>query len=231
MSKNTFNIERNDVKGWSASSRSVSSGRNRHMPQVIPDRQQATACKLRQIIRVGTWNIRTLLQKGKLDNVKMEMETLNINILGLSEVRWKGANDIQTGKFRFLYSGRATHERGVGLLVDQEVSEAVKGYWPVSDRVLLLKISGKPMDLNIIQVYAPTSTSSEEEIKTFYEELKKAMSECTSQDPLIIMGDFNAKVGQHRNEKAVGKNGLGIRNERGEQLVTISLMSHVKKFF
>ncbi|GFS06671.1 craniofacial development protein 2-like [Elysia marginata] len=66
----------------------------------------------------------------------------------------------------------------------------------------------------------PTSTSSEEEIETFYEELEKAMSECTSQDPLIIMGDFNAKVGQHGNDKAVGKHGLGIRNERGEQLVT-----------
>ncbi|GFS27117.1 RNA-directed DNA polymerase from mobile element jockey-like [Elysia marginata] len=144
------------------------------MPQVIPDRQQATACKLRQITRVGTWN--TLLQKGKLDNNKMEMERLNINILGLSEVRWKGANDMQTGKFRFLCSGGATHERGVGLLVDQEVSKAVKGYRPVSDRVLLLKISGKPMDLNIIQVHAPTSTSSEEEIETFYEELEKAIN-------------------------------------------------------
>ncbi|GFS23984.1 hypothetical protein ElyMa_006991300 [Elysia marginata] len=74
MLQNTSNIERNDVKGWSASSRSVSSGRGRQMPQVIPDRQQATVCKLRQIIRVGTWNIRTLLQKGKLDNIKMEME-------------------------------------------------------------------------------------------------------------------------------------------------------------
>ncbi|GFS06673.1 craniofacial development protein 2-like [Elysia marginata] len=140
MLKNTSNIEQNDVKGWSASSRSVSSGTGRHMPQVISNHQQATACKLRQIIRVGTWNIRTLLQKGKLDNVKMEMERLNINILGLSEVRWKGANNIQTGKFRFLYSGGATHERGVGLVVDQEVSKVVKRYWPVSDRVLLLMI-------------------------------------------------------------------------------------------
>ncbi|GFS23981.1 craniofacial development protein 2-like [Elysia marginata] len=76
------------------------------------------------------------------------------------------------------------------------------------------------MDLNIIQVYAPTSTSSEEEIETFYEELEKAMSECTSQDPLIIMADFNAKVGQHGNENAVGKHGLGIKNKQGEQLVT-----------
>ncbi|GFR82663.1 craniofacial development protein 2-like [Elysia marginata] len=73
--------------------------------------------------------------------------------------------------------------------------------------------------MNIIQVYAPTSTSSKEEIETFYEELEKAISECTSQDPLIIMGDFNAKVGQHGNEKAVAKHGLGIRNERGEQVV------------
>ena len=86
----------NAVNGWSAPGRPDSSGRDHHATQVTPDRQQATAPKLKSNIRIGTWNGRTKLQKGKLDNVKQEMDRLNINILGISEVRWKGAGVINT---------------------------------------------------------------------------------------------------------------------------------------
>ena len=89
----------------------------------------------------------------------------------------------------------------------------------MSDRVLLLKVAGKPLDLNIIQVYAPTSASSEEDAENFYEEIEKAKNQCKNQDPLIIMGDFNAKVGQRGDEHSVGMHGTGNRNERGERLV------------
>ena len=189
------------------------------MPQVTFDRQQATARKLKEPLRIATWNIRSLLQKGKLDNIKQEMERLKINILGLSEVRWKGAGETTTGESKFYYSGGEDHERGVGIILDEEASKSVKGYWAVSDRVLLLKIAGKPLDLNIIQVYAPTSASSEEDAENFYEEIEKAKTQCKNQDPLTIMGDFNAKVGQRGDELSVGMHGTGNRNERGERLV------------
>ena len=52
------------------------------MPQVTFDRQQATARKLKEPLEIATWNVRTLLQKGKLDNIKQEMERLKINVLG-----------------------------------------------------------------------------------------------------------------------------------------------------
>ena len=112
------------------------------MPQVTFDRQQATARKLKEPLRIAIWNVRSLLQKGKLDNIKQEMERLKINILGLSEVRWKGAGET-TGKSKFYYSGGEDHERGVGIILDEEASKSVKGYWAVSDRVLLLKVAGK----------------------------------------------------------------------------------------
>ena len=137
------------------------------MPQVTFDRQQATAGKLKEPLRIATWNIRSLLQKGKLDNIKQEMARLKINILGLSEVRWKGAGETTTEKSKFYYSGGEEHERGVGIILDEEASKSVKGYWAVSDRVLLLKVAGKPLDLNIIQAYAPTSASSEEDADNF----------------------------------------------------------------
>ena len=65
----------------------TSLGRGTHVRQVRPDRQPATV-RNKTTLRFGTWNVRTLYQAGKLANVKLEMERLNINMLGLCETRW-----------------------------------------------------------------------------------------------------------------------------------------------
>ncbi|GFO22294.1 craniofacial development protein 2-like [Plakobranchus ocellatus] len=209
----------NDVKGCSLYNRPSSSGRDCHAPQVIPDRQQATALKISESLKIDTWNVRTMLQKGKLDNIKREMDRLKINIMGISQVRWKGAGVINSDSHKLIYSGRNDHERGVGFILDRQTSLSLKGYWAISDRVVLIKLEGKPLDLDIIQIYAPTSTSTEEDIDAFYLDLEKAKKQCKSQDPVIIMGDFNAKVGEQRMDDVVGPHGLGQKNERGERLV------------
>lgn len=221
MNRHTNRKRVNDVKGCSAPSEAPSSGRDAHATQVAPDRHPTTAeiMKLRNHkIRIGTWNVRTLLPKGKLDNVKREMDRLNVNILGLSETRWTGSNLIKSAEHTLIFSGGNEHERGVGILLKNE-SKSVKGYWPISDRVILVKMRSAPFDLNIIQVYAPTSASSEEDIEAFYDNLEKAKQQCKSQEIVIIMGDFNAKVGSKQVEDIVGPHGLGEQNERGEKLV------------
>ncbi|GFO23194.1 sulfatase-modifying factor 1 [Plakobranchus ocellatus] len=77
----------------------------------------------------------------------------------------------------------------------------------------------KPVDLNIIQVYAPTANSNDEDLDEFFNDLDTAKTQCKYQDPLIIMVDFNAKVGTEKVDDIGGKHGLGIRNERGEKLI------------
>ncbi|XP_063594349.1 uncharacterized protein LOC134771333 [Penaeus indicus] len=75
------------------------------------------------------------------------------------------------------------------------------------------------MDISIIQGYAPTTKSSDEDMDRFYAPLDQAYSQCKSQDIIIVMGDFNAKGGNERVDSIVGPHGLGSRNERGEMLV------------
>ncbi|GFN75291.1 craniofacial development protein 2-like [Plakobranchus ocellatus] len=104
------------------------------------------------------------------------MERMKLNILGLSEVRWKGAGKITSGGHEIIYSGGTESEKGVGIIVDQTVTKAIKGYWALSDRVLLVKIAGKPVDLNIIQVYAPKANSNDEDLDKFYNELDKRLN-------------------------------------------------------
>ena len=63
------------------------------------------------------------------------------------------------------------------------------------DRILLLKIQGRPSNISIIVVYAPTSDCNEEEIDMFYDNLDMAKDQCKSQEIIIVMGDLNARVG------------------------------------
>ncbi|GFO07611.1 RNA-directed DNA polymerase from mobile element jockey-like [Plakobranchus ocellatus] len=145
---------------------------------------------------------------------------------------WRSQNIIGTG-LPLAVSGRGCYNstmaettRPVWVMPSQKeiathyqtVRKAIKGYWALSDRVLLVKIAGKPVDLNIIQVYAPTANINDQDLEKFYNDLDTAKTQCKSQDPLIIMGDFNAKVGTEKVDDIVGKYGPGIRNVRGEKL-------------
>ena len=118
-----------------------------------------------------------------------------------------------------IYSGhKKDHKHGVGLLLSKVVSKSVLGYCTLSDRIVLVRIHGKPFNLSIIKVYAPTSASSEEGIEDFYSNQGDAHKKCGNQDIVIVMGDLNAKVGGEQDplQEIVGKHGLGERNDRGD---------------
>ena len=74
------------------------------MRQVSPDRHQATV-RNRHQLKIRKWNVQTLMQKGKLENVREEMKRIKISILGLSETRWKGAGCIKSDSYNILFSG------------------------------------------------------------------------------------------------------------------------------
>ena len=73
--------------------------------------------------------------------------------------------------------------------------------------------------LNLLQVYSPTTDHSDEDIEEFYEQLEEARRQCKASEITVVMGDFNAKVGNGRSGEVVGDFGLGVRNERGDKLV------------
>ena len=159
-------------------------------------------------------------QNGKLEEVEKEMKRMNLSILGLSEVRWKGAGKIESDDVTFYYSIGERHEREVGIIVNKTVSRCVLGYYAVSDRVIMMKIKGHPFNINIIQTYAPTLESPEEEVDEFYDQIAEAQGQCKSQEITVVMGDFNAKVGSDQFEDLIGPFGLGDRNFRGERLIS-----------
>ena len=85
--------------------------------------------------------------------------------------------------------------------------------------MISLRFQGKPFNITIIQVYAPTSNIEEAEVKRFYEDLQDLLERTPKKDVLFIIGDWNAKVGSQETPGVTGKSGLGIQNEAGQRLI------------
>jgi hypothetical protein len=170
-------------------------------------------------IRIGTWNVRTMLKSGKLANVISEMKRGKINILGLSEVRWKDGGDFISDGYRVIYAGGKESQRGVALLLDDTVAKCVLSTEAHGDRILLAKIQARPTNIVVIQVYMPTSAHDDSEVELMYEKLEEIIKKQKGTEYLVVMGDWNAVVGEGEPDECVGQYGLGERNNRGERLV------------
>ena len=111
---------------------------------------------------------------------------------------------------------------GVGFLVNKNTKDSIIECMPVSERIIAIRVAGKPVNMTVVQVYAPTSDCSDEEIDDFYETLEKLLRSVSRKDILVVQGDFNAKIGGDAYEGwkgTVGKFGVGNTNERGMKLL------------
>ena len=95
---------------------------------------------------------------------------------------------------------------------------AVHGCNLKNDRMISVHFQGKPFNIPVIQVYAPTSNAEEAEVERFYEDLRDLLELTPIKDVLFIIGDWNAKVGSQETPGVTGKFGLGIWNEAGQRL-------------
>lgn len=116
-------------------------------------------------------------QKGKFENLKLEMKRMKSNILELPEMRWKGAGSITSDGYTIMYSGSNLHYNGVDIVINSKTAKACKGFWTVSGRVIFAKFQCTSFDIGIIHVYAPTEGKDEEEVGEYYVTIDKAMNQ------------------------------------------------------
>ena len=147
-----------------------------------------------------------------------EMARVNINILGISELKWTGMGEFNSDDHHIYYSGQEFLRRnGVAIMVNKRVRNAVLGCNLKNDRMISVHFQGKPFDITVIQVYAPTSNA--EEAERFYEDLQDLLELTPQKDVFFIIGDWNAKVGSQETPGVTGKFGLGMRNEARQRLI------------
>ena len=94
-----------------------------------------------------------------------------------------------------VYAGKECGPRreGVGFILDKESTKSIIGYNPMIPRGITIRLKAHPINLTIIQVYAPTSDASDEDLESFYNTVQEALDKTPPRDLLVMMGDWNAK--------------------------------------
>ncbi|KMQ91585.1 craniofacial development protein 2-like protein [Lasius niger] len=174
--------------------------------------------------RIATWNVRGLARTGKLHIVEKELSRYKIKIAGIAETHWRGSGHFYTADSQIFFSGLEDGSpSGVAILVCKELKNAIIGYNAINQRIIYIQVNTTPCILNIVQVYAPTTDASDEEIDLFYACLESTISRISNREIVLILGDLNAKVGctieNEHLRSVIGRFGIGTRNERGERLL------------
>ena len=151
------------------------------------------------------------MNQGKLEVVKQEMTRVNVDILGISELKWTGMGEFNSDDHYIYYCGQESLRRnGVAIMVNKRVRNAVLGCDLKNNRMISVRFQGKPFNVTVIQVYAPTSNAEEAEVEWFYEDLQDILELTPKKDVLFIIGAWNAKVGSQETPEVTGKFVLGV---------------------
>ena len=151
------------------------------------------------------------MNQGKLEVVKQEMARVNVDILGIRELKWTGMGEFNSDDHYIYYCRQESLRRnGVAIMVNKRVWNAVLGCNLKNDRMISVCFQGKPFNITIIQVYVPTSNAEEAEVERFYEDLQDLLELTSKKVVPFTIGDWNAKVGS---QETPGKFGLGVQNE------------------
>ena len=112
------------------------------------------------------------MNQGKLEVVKQEMARENVDILGISELKWTAMGEYNRDDHYIYYCEQESLGRnGVAILVNKRVQNAVLGCNLKNNRMISVRFQGKPLNIMVIQVYAPTGNAEEAEVEWFYDDL------------------------------------------------------------
>ena len=162
---------------------------------VTGDGSKVQCCK--EQCCIGTWNVRSVNQ-GILEVVKQEMAKVNIDILGISKLKWTGIGEFNSDDHYIYYCGQESLRRNrVAIIVNKRVRNAVLGCSLKNDRMISVCFQGKPFNIMVIQDYAPTNNAEEAEVEQFCEDLQDLLELTHKKDVLFIIGDWSAKVGRN----------------------------------
>lgn len=142
---------------------------------------QSQGCKACQVVdmqnpcKIVSWNVGSVFEAGEIDNTIQQLKTMQISILEVSEMCWTGSEFCNVHGYQVYYAGNddAKHFGGGAIRVENYIAHSVKNYIRISDRVIFVQFSSKPFATNVIQVYVPTPSRSEDDIQAFYKRYQK----------------------------------------------------------
>ena len=184
---------------------------------------------------MASWNVRTLLDTKRTAGrptalVALMLSRYNIDIAALSETRVLGENVITEveGGYTFFLKGKPEGDKcyhGVGFAIRTTLVSHLQGKYPIgiNERLMTMSFPLEDSTLSLISAYAPTLAQSDVTKESFYGALNDAIAAVPSSHKLLVMGDFNARVGKDYSswENIVGKHGVGNENSNGTLLLSM----------
>ena len=135
------------------------------------------------------------MNESKLDVVKPEMASVNIDILEISELKWMGMGEFNSDDHYIYYCRQDSLRRnGVALIVNKIVQNSVWVQSQKKPQMISVHFQGKPFNVTVIQVYVSTTNAKEAEVERFHKDLQNLVELTTKKDVFFIIGDWNAKV-------------------------------------
>lgn len=186
-----------------------------------------------KILNICTFNVRTLQSEDRILELENALTNVNWDIIGLAEVR-RNYVSIEHRKTKTIlcHSAAVGGNHGVGFLMQSKWKNCIEAFMPKSKRIAVLKIKfANNLKYTIIQIHAPIANSTDEEIEEFYGQLQQIVdSEKNPTAQLMILGDWNARIGQKEfgEDLIVGSYGYGTRNGRGTSLLNFALENKLK---
>ena len=130
------------------------------------------------------------MNQGKLEVVKQEMARVNVDILGISKLKWTGMGEFNSDDHYIYYCRQESLRRnGVAIIVRKRVQNPVLGCNLKNDRMISVRFQGKPFSITVIQVYALMSNTEKAEVEWFCEDLQDLLELTSKKDVLFIIGD------------------------------------------
>ena len=164
---------------------------------------------------IGTWNVRSMNQ-GKLEVAKQEMARVNVDILGVSELKWTGMGELNSDDHYVFYCGQESlRKNGVAIPVNKRIQNTILGWNLKNDRMISVHFQGKSFNITEIQVYALTSDVEEAEV----EWLTSPSRTNTPKRCPFHYGGLECKSRSQETPGITGKFGLGVQNEAGPRPV------------
>ncbi|XP_050164941.1 craniofacial development protein 2-like [Myiozetetes cayanensis] len=182
-------------------------------------------------LTLACWNIRTMLDTAKSGHpecrsalIAHELSRLNINIAALSEVRLHEEGSLREhgAGYTLYWSGKPSSERhlsGVGFMIKNSIASKLENLLTGhSDRIISLHLPLQNKQRAVLfRIYAPTLQADPAEKDKFYDDLRRLIQKVPADDKIIILGDFNARVGKNSEawKGVLGKHGVGNCNDNG----------------
>ncbi|XP_008178185.1 craniofacial development protein 2-like [Acyrthosiphon pisum] len=195
-----------------------------HIVTIQPKSPRMKYVELKDFL-IGTWNVRSLYRAGHLTTVISSLERYQLNIAAIQETRWPGQGNLKINNWTYFYSGGLDHQAGVGFVVNDKLLPNVKLFEAINNRICYLELKCKWYNFIIINGYAPTEDKNEAIKNEYYERLDTVWDLLPNSKVKILLGDFNAKIGQEPIfSPTIGSNSLHLNsNDNGTRLINFAM--------